>query len=144
MLTTIYSLVLIQISTRMVSKRKKKKSSEKKQLSLSRETSNDFIVGNGTNVSAMENETLEQQTNGQDNDFERFVDSTSQNQVIESNIDNKIKRVVENTVTTVENRMLDAILAAMDKILIRRVEMAVRSITSPSGHGPNSEVQNPD
>ena len=38
---------------------------------------------------------------------------------------------------TVENRMHDAILTPMDKVVIPRVEMAVRSITGLSGHGPN-------
>ena len=40
--------------------------------------------------------------------------------------------------------MHDAILTAMDKVVIPRVAMAVRSITGSSGHGPCSEVQNPD
>ena len=44
---------------------------------------------------------------------------------------------------TVENRMRDAILTAMDKVVIPRAEMTVRSITGSSGHGPNSVVQNP-
>ena len=44
----------------------------------------------------------------------------------------------------VENRMHDAILTAMVKVAIPRVEMAMRSITNSSGHEPNSVVQNPD
>ena len=40
--------------------------------------------------------------------------------------------------------MHDAISTAMDKLVIPRVEMAVTSITGSSGHGRNSEVQNPD
>ena len=32
----------------------------------------------------MESEKLEKQSNGQDKDFERFFDSSSQNQVIEN------------------------------------------------------------
>ena len=47
-------------------------------------TLNGFIIGNATNVSVMENETLEQQANGQHNDFEKFVDSASGKQVIEN------------------------------------------------------------
>ena len=43
-----------------------------------------------------------------------------------------------------KNRMHDAILTAMDNVVIPRVEMAVRSITGSSGHGTNSVVQNPD
>ena len=40
--------------------------------------------------------------------------------------------------------MHDAFLTAMDKVVIPRVEMAVRLITASSGHGPDSVVQNPD
>ena len=45
---------------------------------------------------------------------------------------------------TVENRMHDAILAAIHNVVIPIVEMAVPSITGSTGHGTNSEVQNPD
>ena len=40
--------------------------------------------------------------------------------------------------------MHDAILTAMDNVIIPRVEMAVKSITGSTGLGTNSEVQNPD
>ena len=53
--------------------------------------SNDFVIGSDTNVSAMENETLEQQTNGHYDSFERIVDSASQNQVIGNSIDDKLE-----------------------------------------------------
>ena len=78
------------------------------------------------------------------NDFERLVDSASQNQVIENNVDGKIRRAVDNAVLTDENRMHDGIATAMDTVVIPRVDMALKSITGSSGHGPNSEVQNPD
>ena len=137
---TIYFLVLYQPFT----KTREKRTEEKRQLSPLNETLNDFIVGKGTNVSAMENETLEQQTNGQHNNVERFVDSAIQNQVIENYFNHRIRRAVNNALLTVENRMHNTILTAMDKMVIPRVEMAVKSITGSSGHGPKSEVQNPD
>ena len=80
----------------------------------------------------MENEALEQQTNGQHFNLERFFDSTDQNQVIEKNFDDKIGKAVDDAVSAVENCMHD------------RVEMDVKSITCSSRHGPNCEVQNPD
>ena len=40
--------------------------------------------------------------------------------------------------------MLDEILTALDEAVITRVKMTVSSITGSSGHGTNSEVQNPD
>ena len=87
---------------------------------------------------------LEHQTNGLYNDSERIFGNTSQNLVIGNNIDNKIRKLIDNAVMTVENCMQDAILTAMDKMVIPRVEMPVRSITGSSGHGPNCVVQKPD
>ena len=89
-------------------------------------TFNDFVIGNGTNVSGIENEILEQQTKDLYNNFERNVDSASQNQVIGNSIDDKIVEVVDNAVMTVEYRMLATLLTAMDKVVIPRVEMTVR------------------
>ena len=63
---------------------------------------------------------------------------------MENNIDDKIRRTVDYADMTVGNRMHDAILTAMDKVVIPRVEMAVRLTNASSGHGPNSEVQNRD
>ena len=106
-----------------------------------KETLNDFINVKGTNVSAMEIAALEQQTNGQNNDFEGFVDSASQNQVIEINFEDKFRRADDKAVLTVENCMDDAILTVMDKVVNSTVEMAMKSITGSSGHGQNSEVK---
>ena len=44
---------------------------------------------------------------------------------------------------TVENRMHDATLTAIDNVVITIFEMAVKSTTSLTRHGPNIEVQNP-
>ena len=66
-----------------------KEESTETQLSHSSETSNDFIIVNGTNMSVIENETWKQQTNGHYNDFDRTFDSASQNQVIGNNFDDK-------------------------------------------------------
>ena len=111
-----------------------KKNQQKTQLSLLNETLNDFVIRNNTNVSATENETLEQQTDGLNNDFERFFGSSSQNHARENNIENKIRRAIDNTVLTVESRMHDGVLTAMDRVVITRVETAVRSITGSIGH----------
>ena len=92
----------------------------------------DFVIGSSTNVGVMENETLESQTDGRYINPERIVDggiSASQSQVIVNSIDDKIRKAVDNAVRTIKNRMRDAILAAMDNVVIPRVEMAVRPIT---------------
>ena len=73
----------------------------------------------------------------QNHDIERNIDSASRNQVIGNSIDNKIGNAVDNAVIAVGNRMQDAILRAMDKLVVTRIEMAVRSITGSSGHGTN-------
>ena len=92
----------------------------------------------------MGNETLEPQTNGHCNEFGKINDIANQNQVIGNSIDDKIRKAVDNAVLTVENRMHDAILTTMDNVVIPRVEMAVKSVTGPSEHGPSSVVQNAD
>ena len=115
-----------------------------KQLSQLNETVNDYIIGNGTNVNVMMNGISEQQANGQLKDFERYVDSASQNQVIKNNVGHKIRRPVNNAVSTDKNRRYDGISTAINKMVILRFEMAVRSITGSSGYGSNSEVQNHD
>ena len=127
----------------MVSTRKKRNRQEK-QLSQSNETLNDSIIGNGTNMSGTENESLEQQINGEHNDFEKSVDSASQNQIIGNIIDDKFKEAVDKTVLIVKTRMHNAILTAMEKVVIPRNNMVVKSIAGSSGHGPNSEVENFD
>ena len=66
------------------------------------------------------------------------------NQVTENDIDDQVTRAVNGAVMTVENRLHDAILTAIDKAVITRVEMAVKSTTSSAGHGTNSGVPNPD
>ena len=123
---------------------RKNKNQQKRKLSLLNRTLNDFIIGNGTNVNAMENETLEQQTNGPRNDFEKFNNYLSQNQVIESNTDDRIRNAVGNAVVAVENCFHDAILRAMNNVIIPRVEMTVRLMTGSSGNGFNSKIQNPN
>ena len=44
----------------------------------------------------------------------------------------------------VGNRKHDAILTAIDKLVLPRVELAVKSITGSTEHGTKSEVQNRD
>ena len=61
---------------------RKKKGQNEWQFSRLDETLIDFVIGNGTTVNAMGNEALESETNGRHEDFERIVESASQNQVI--------------------------------------------------------------
>ena len=130
----------------MVSTRKKQHQ-HKKQLSQFNETLSDFVIGNNTSASAIENGTLEFQANSRLNNFGRVTErenSACHSQFGENIIDDKIGKAVDSAVMTVENWMHDAILTAMDNMVIPRVKMAVRSITESSRRGPNSVVQNPN
>ena len=99
---------------------------------------NDFVFGNDKNVSSMENETLEPQTNGYCNDLQWILGNASQNQIIRNFIDKKTEKAVDNAVIIVENRIHDAILITMDYVLNPQDQTAVRSIFGSSRHGPNS------
>ena len=122
----------------------KKKNHQKRQLSQLDETSYVFFIGSSVNVNVSGSENLEQQTDGQSNDFERVDNSVRQNQVKENRSDDQITRVVSSAVMIIENRMHDAILTTIDNVVIPRVEMAVKSITGSAGHGRSSEVHNLD
>ena len=127
----------------MVSARKNK-NQQKRHFSQLDETLNDFVIGNSVNVTVSENENLGQETNGQSNDTERVDKSMYQSQVTKNGIGDQFTRAVSSAVMTVKNRMHDAILTAMDKMITPRIEMTVKSITGSTGHETNSEVQNPD
>ena len=130
----------------MVSTRKKK-NQQRRQFSQLNENVNDFVIADSNNISAIGNETLEPQASGRYNNAERIINGESnscQNQVTENNIDSKVRQVVDNAVMIVENCMHDAILTAMDNVVMPRVEMAVRSIIGSSGQGSSRVVQNPD
>ena len=95
-------------------------------------------------MNVSERETLEQETNCQPNNFGSLDIGERQNQGIENHIDDQITRAFDSAVMTFENRKHDAILTTIDKMVIARVEMAVKSITGSTGHRTNSEVPNPD
>ena len=59
-------------------------------------------------------------------------------------IDHKVRSAVDDVVATVENSTHDAILSALHKLVIPRIQTAVNSITGPLEERSNSEVQNPD
>ena len=124
-----------------------KKHQNEEILSWLNETLRDFLIGKDTNAEAIEIETLEPQTIGLVNIFRTSSVgevSASNDQVIERNFADKIRKEVNNAVMVDKNRVHDAILTALDNVVMPRDEMAVRSITESSERGPNSNVQNPD
>ena len=82
------------------------------------DTVNDFVIGNGSTVNAMENEASESQAKGHHEDFDMIVDSRSQNQVIGSITDDKIRNAVDCAVIAVKNRLHYGILSAMNNVFI--------------------------
>ena len=58
--------------------------------------------------------------------------------------DDTIRKSVDNAFKTIKSCMDDAILTAIDNVVIPRVKIAVRSITGSSRHGPNNTIQNPE
>ena len=87
----------------MVSSREK---NSKKRPSLLTESLSDFIIGNNTNTSTVENETTEPQTGFLANDFGRCIvgeNDTSHDKVIQRNFADRITKEVDNAVTSVEN-----------------------------------------
>ena len=104
---------------------RKKKNHQTKQFRQLNETLNTFVIGNSNNKSAKGNGSLEPQDNDYYHNAERIVFGeigACQNQVVKNNIDNRIGKAFDNAVKTVENRIQDAILTAMDNVVIPRVE----------------------
>ena len=62
---------------------------------------------------------------------------------MENNNDGKIRTAVDNPVLTVKNCMHDAVLTAMDTLVLPKFERATKSITGSTGHGHIRDVQNP-
>ena len=104
-----------------------------------------FFVPNG-NADVAEDETIGTQVSDFVNIFWRSnvgENSASQDQLIGKKIADSIKEGVDNDVTAVETRVLDAIFRAMDNVVITRMEISVRSMTGSSGGGPKNVFQNP-
>ena len=120
---------------------RKKKSQNNRQLRQLDETLNDFVINNGTAVITMRNEVVELQAIGRHEDFEGIVDSASPTQFTGSITDDRNRNGVDGAFV-VEN--FDAILTAMNSVVIPRVDMAARSVTCSSRNGPYSLVQNLD
>ena len=80
-----------------------------------------FSLVTVNSVNTIENEALESKANVHHEDFETIVDSASQNQVIGSNADDRIRNSVDSAAIAVENLMHDAILTAMTIWLFREL-----------------------
>ena len=120
----------------MVSTRKKRQSN-KRLLSQLDDFDQDIIIGNVSSESqnVMVNECTDDRnfTVGTSN-VSSIVNENSMNvETLERCFNERIDREMNNIVDTVEDRIQNAILTAIDNIVAPKIELAVRSINASSG-----------
>ena len=126
----------------MVSTRKKRQSN-KKFLSQLDDFDRDMIIGNAVSE-RQENAVVNEGTN--DRDF--TVGTSSNDSIVNGNamsvktlercFNERIDREMSNIVDTVEDRIQNAILTAIDNIVTPKIELAIRSINASSGRDATS------
>ena len=130
----------------MVSTRKKRQSN-KRLLSQLDDFDQDMIIGNTVSES-QENAVVNERTNDRD-----FTVGTSNNdsvingsamsmKTLERCFNERIDRELKNIVDTVEDRIQNAILTAIENIVAPKIELAVRSINASSGRDATSVSAN--
>ena len=130
----------------MVSTRKKRQSN-KRLLSQLDDFDEDMIIGSAASE-RQENTVVNEGTN--DRDF--TVGNSNNSSVVNGNamsvktlercFNEKIDREMGNIIDTVEDRIQNAILAAIDNIVAPKIEIAIRSINAPSGRDVTSVSAN--
>ena len=126
----------------MVSTRKKRQSN-KRLLSQLDDSDRDMIIGIAVSE-RQENTVVNEGTN--DRDF--TVGTSSNDSIVNANAMSvktlercfieRIDREMSKIVDTVEDRIQNAILAAIDNIVTPKIELAIRSITTSSGRDATS------
>ena len=107
----------------------------------------DIVIGN-TAGERQENVMFNEGTNDQDFTVGTYSDNlaTSENEVnvktSERCINERIDREMSNIVDTVEDRIQNAILTAIENIVTPKIELAVTSINASSGRDATSVVAN--
>ena len=130
----------------MVSTRKKRQSN-KRLLSQLDDFDRDMIIGNAVSE-RLENAVVNEGTDDQD-----FTVGTSNNdsvvngsamivKTLERCFNERIDREMSNIVDTVEDRIQNAILTAIENIVAPKIELAIRSINASSGRDANSVSAN--
>ena len=132
----------------MVSTRKKRQSNRRLLSQLDGFDQN-MIIGNAASEK-QENFVVSESTN--DRDF--TVCSSCNNSAINENAMNVktlercfnewIDREMSNIVDTVEDRIQNAVLTAIDNIIAPKIELAIRSINASSGRNVTSVTANPE
>ena len=130
----------------MVSTRKKRQSN-KRLLSQLDDFDRDMIIGNAVSE-RQENVVVNEGTDDRD-----FTAGTSNNdsvisgnamsvKTLERCFNERIDREMNNIVDTIEDRMQNAILTAIDNIIASKIELAIRSMNASSGRDPTSVSAN--
>ena len=126
----------------MVSTRKKRQSN-KKLLSQLDDFDRDMIIGNAANE-RQENVVVNEGTNDQDltvatSNVSSVVNENAMNvKALERCFNERIDREMNNNVDTVEDRIQNAILTAIDNIVAPKIELAIRSVNASSGRDVTS------
>ena len=134
------------IKTNMVSTRKRRQSN-KRLLNQLDDFDQDMIIGNTVSES-QENAVVNEGTNDRD-----FTVGTSNNdsiingnamsmKTLERCFNERIDREMNNIVDTVEDRIQNAILSAIENIVSPKIELAIRSINASSGRDATSVSAN--
>ena len=130
----------------MVSTRKKRQSN-KRLLSQLDDFDQDMIIGNATSE-RQEDVVVNEGTNDQDftvgtsNVSSIVIENALNVKALERCFNERIDREMNNIVDTVEDKIQNAILTAIDNIVAPKIELAVRSINASSGRDATSVSAN--
>ena len=130
----------------MVSTRKKKQTN-KRLLSQPDDFDQDMIIGNAVSE-RQENVVVDEGTNDRDFTVSNSSNNTAVNgsamnvKTLERCFNERIDREMSNIVDTVENRIQNAILTAIETIVAPKLELAIRSINASSGRDVTSVTAN--
>ena len=130
----------------MVSTRKKRQSN-KRLLSQLDDFDEDMIIGNAASE-RQENVVVNEGTNDQDftvgtSNVSSIVNENALNvKTLERCFNERIDREMSNIVDTVEDRIQNAVLTAIDNIVDPKIELAIRSINASSGRDVTSVLAN--
>ena len=126
----------------MVSTRKKRQST-KRLLSQLDDFDRDLIIGNAVNE-GQENAVVNEGTNDRDltirtSSNDSIVNGNAMSvKTLERYFNDRIDREMSNIVDTVEDRIQNAILTAIDNIVTPKIELAIRSKNASSGRDATS------
>ena len=126
----------------MVSTRKKRQSN-KRLLSQLDDFEQDMFIGNATSK-RQENVAVNEGTNDREFTVGSSYDSSTVNgnamsvKTLERCFNERIDKEMNNIVDTVEDRIQNAILTAIDNIIVPKIELAIRSVNASSGRDVTS------